>query len=244
MSSEEKSELLEIARERFRQNDYRTAEVLLQQVILLQKSNPEVFHMLGTIYYDQGKFNKAIKSFERALEIDPTFTDASVGLSIILNDLGRYQEGQKVFEDAQKLLDQRVSASDPYTSEKLAIKHEELGQMYFQCKRYKEALEQYLKALQLSTRTVEITMKVVECFEALEAPRKAVKQLRFLIRDYPHYVQAGIKLGKIYYNMGKVVEALESWENVLLRDPANHECLRYIKVAHETGITQRPDALI
>lgn len=238
MAYDEKSEVFEIAKERFKQNDYKTCELLLQQVILTQKGNSEAFHMLGTIYYDQGKFNRAIKSFERALEIDPTFTDASVGLSIILNDLGRYQEGQKVFVEAQKLLDQKTNASDPYISEKLAIKHEELGQMYFQYKRHKEALEQYLKASQLSTRAVEINMKIADCFEALGLPKKAIKQLKYIIRDYPQYFQARIRVGKIYYNMGKAVEALESWESVLLHDPNNSECLRYIKLAHEAGITQ------
>ena len=63
--------------------------------------------MLATIYYDKGQFSKAIKTFKRALEIDPTYTDASVGLSIILNDLGRYEEGKEVFQKAQKLLDER-----------------------------------------------------------------------------------------------------------------------------------------
>ena len=75
MSTLDRSELLDLARERFIENDYRTAEVLLQQAMLSLKRNPEIFHMLGTIYYDQGKFNKAIKTFKKALEIDPTFTD-------------------------------------------------------------------------------------------------------------------------------------------------------------------------
>lgn len=237
MSTFDRSELLDLATQHFRENDYRTAEVLLQQVLLSNKRNPEVFQMLATIYYDQGKFNKAIKTFQKALDIDPTYTDASVGLSIILNDLGRYEEGKQVFDEAQTLLDKKANEIDPYTEEKIAIKHEELGQMYFQCKRYKEALEQYLKASQLSTRTVEITMKVVECFEALNSPRKAIKQLKFLIREYPQYTPARIKLGKIFYNSGKVVEAVEQWEGILLRDPENKEALKHIRMAQETGVT-------
>ena len=241
MPSPEHSELFELAEERFIQNDYKTTEVLLQQLILSKDSNPEVFHMLGTIYYDQGKFNKAIKSFERALEIDPHFTDASVGLSIILNDLGRYEQGQEVFEKAQRLLDEKNSSvDDPYISEKIAIKHEELGQLYFQYKRYKEALEQYLKASQLSTRTVEITMKMVDCFEALGAHRKAIKSLKSLVHEYPQYIPSRVRLGKIYYNSGKIVDALEAWEAVLLRDPSNKECLQYIQMAQKHNAPERP----
>ncbi|MEZ4870905.1 MAG: tetratricopeptide repeat protein [Bdellovibrionales bacterium] len=100
--SVDQTELLVTAKEYFNEGQYRQAEPLLNQIILRNSKNADVFHMLGTIFYDQGKFNKAIRSFKRALEIDPTFTDASVGLSIILNDLGKYDEGQKVFEEAKK----------------------------------------------------------------------------------------------------------------------------------------------
>ncbi|MES3038493.1 MAG: tetratricopeptide repeat protein, partial [Bdellovibrionota bacterium] len=100
-------ELLQEARRNFIDGNYKMAENLLSQLVLGNLKNPEVFQMLGTIYYDQGQFNKAIRTFKRAIEIDPNYTDASVGLSIILNDLGRYEEGRKVFEDAQSLLDKK-----------------------------------------------------------------------------------------------------------------------------------------
>src|ERR1700733_2168941 len=155
--------MLSAARDYFRANKYSQAEPLLNQLILKNSKSPEIFHMLGTIYYDQGKFNKAIRGFKRALELEPTYTDASVGLSIILNDIGRYDEGRKVFEEARELLDKSSATEDPYINEKFSIKHDELGEMYFQHTRYKEALEQYYKSLSLSSRKPELTMKIVEC---------------------------------------------------------------------------------
>src|SRR3954453_9220247 len=120
--------MLTTAREYFKENKYSLAEPLLNQLILKNAKSPEVFQMLGTIYYDQGKFNKAIRSFRRALELDPTYTDASVCLSIILNDLGRYEDGRKVFDEAKDILKSRSTTEDPYMNEKFAIKHDELGE--------------------------------------------------------------------------------------------------------------------
>ena len=57
-------DMLTAAREYFRENKYSLAEPLLNQLILKNAKSPEVFHMLGTIYYDQGKFNKAIRAFQ------------------------------------------------------------------------------------------------------------------------------------------------------------------------------------
>ncbi len=234
------AELLETTREHFREGNFRVAESLLQQRLMSDGKNPEVFHMLGTIYYDQGKFNKAIKTFKRALEIDPTFTDASVGLSIILNDLGRYEEGKKVFMDAQAALDRKSSTVDSYAQEKLALKHDELGELYFQYKRYDEALEQYQRALSMSNRKSELRMKVVECYlrrNTGDDQAEAMRELKGLTNEYPTFVPARLKLGLLYYNSRQVVAAIEQWETVLLRDPEHPVALKYLQMAQQTGST-------
>lgn len=231
-------EMLEEAKREFINGNYKVAEPMLNQMILRNSRNPEIFQMLATIFYDKGQFNKAIKTFRRALEIDPTYTDASVGLSIILNDLGRYEEGKQIFEEAKSLLDKRKGQSDPWLEEKLAAKHEELADLYFQYQRYNESLEQLLKALRLSSRKTEITMRVAECFVKLDEGERAVKELKNLIKDYPQYLPARMKLGSVFYNLNLIAEATEQWENVLYREPQHAEAKKLLKMAQAAGITK------
>lgn len=228
-SSASTDDLLNAAREYFRENKYAQSEPLLNQLILKNGKTPEVFHMLGTIYYDQGKFNKAIRSFRRALELDPAFTDASVGLSIILNDLGRYEDGKKVFEEAQQILRSRSNNEDPYINEKFAIKHDELGEMYLQHNRPMEALDQFFKALNLSSRKPELTMKVVECFVRVGQPERALKHLKDLIRDFPGFLNARLRLGRLLFEAGDIAHAIDQWEAVLQREPSHVEAGRLIR---------------
>lgn len=231
-------EMLDTAREHFRDGNYRIAEPLLQQLMVSETKNPEIFHMMATLYYDQGKFNKAIKTFRRALEIDPTYTDASVGLSIILNDLGRYDEGKQVFIDAQQALKRKSSSdADPYIMEKIATKHDELGELYFQYKRYDDAIEQYAKALSLSSRKAELKMKMIECFLKREDEPRALKELRLLVQEFPQFIPARLKLGLMYFNMKNTIAAVEQWESVLLRDPEHPIALKYLQMAQESGST-------
>ncbi len=237
MSQFLKEDLLMEARNHFIDGNYRISEPLLQQLILQGTRNPEAYQMLATIFYDKGQFSKAIKTFKRALEIDPTYTDASVGLSIILNDLGKYEEGRQVFLDAQDLLEKKTSKSDPFVDERLASKHEELGDLYFQYKRYPEALEQVLKALKLSARKPEITMRLAEIFTQMGEFERAIKDLKALVREYPSLTTARLKLGLILYNRNRIAEAVEQWENILVRDARHSEALRYIKMAQAAGIT-------
>lgn len=231
-------ELLSSAKEFFRSGRYTSAEPLLNQLLLKGSKDREIFHMLGTIYYDQGKFNKAIRSFRRALEIDPSYTDASVGLSIILNDLGRYDEGKKVFEEAKTLLAKGGAKDDPYVNEKLALKHDELGELYFRYQRFMEALEQYYKALNLSSRKPELTMKVVESLTRLGEVHKAQKELRALITTYPTFLTARLKLGVLLYESGDTLAAVEEWERVLERQNDHAEAKRLLSLAQATAHTR------
>ncbi len=237
MAVVDERELLEAAREKFRSGETSLAERLLQQLILLNNKIPEVYQMLGTIYYDQGKFSRAIQTLKRALEIDPGYTDASIGLSIIYNDLGRYDDGKKIFDDAQKMLAQNKAKNDPYIEEKLSGKHLELGDLYFQYFRYDEALEQYYKASTLATRKPDVMMKIVEVFLKKTQGNRAVKELKKIIEGYPAYLPAKLKLGVVFYNSNRIVEAVQEWESVLTRDPMNKEAQNYLRMAQEIGAT-------
>lgn len=230
-------DMLSEARGYFINGNYKMSEPILNQMLLQNTRNPEVFQMLATIFYDKGQFSKAIKTFRRALEIDPTYTDASVGLSIILNDLGKYEEGKQVFLDAQVQLEKKSGKQDPFVDEKLASKHEELADLYYQYKRYKEALEQLLKAQKLTSRKAEVTLRIAEVYVQLGQTERAIKDLKALIREYPHLIPARLKLGAIYYNSNNIAEATEQWENILMRDPQHPEALRHLKMAQAAGIT-------
>lgn len=221
MNNTDFNELLDTAHELFKEGKFDQAETILNQLILKNQKKPIVFHLLGTIYYDRGKFNKAIRAFKRALEIDPSFTDASVGLSIILNDLGKYEEGKKVFLEAQAMLGSKDQEQDTYVNEKIALKHDELGELYSNYKRYKEAMEQYLKALLLSKRKPELNLKVVSCLRRLDEKDKAIFRLKDLLKTYPDFVSARVMLGEILYENKQNPEATHQLERALKIEPSN-----------------------
>lgn len=230
-------ELYSTAKEKFNEGQYKTAETLLQQVLISNNRLPDVFYMLGAIFYEQGKFSKATRAFQRALEIDPTFSDASVGLSLIYNDLGRYSEGKEVFEKAQSYLRQKSSQSDPLLEEQLAKKHCELGELYFNHQRFTEALEQFFKALKLSTKKPEMMLKIVDCFIQQGAQKKALKELKSLAKEYPSFLPARVRLGVLLYNAKRVPEAVEQWEEVLDREPTHQEAKKYLNLTRHSGVS-------
>jgi tetratricopeptide (TPR) repeat protein len=230
-------ELFAMAEDHFVRNEYAEAEPVLNELVLKNARRPEVFHMLGTIYYDQGKFKKAIRAFKRALEIDPSFTDSGVGLSIILNDLGHYTEGQKVFEEARAMLDKRSQGHNDVLNERLASKHEELGDLYFQHRRYEDALREFQNALPLTKRSADIRLHIASCYIESGNLNAAIKELKNLLRDKPDHVAALLKLGKAFYDLQQVPEAVAQWEMVLRYEPNNRTAKDYLRLAQSVQVT-------
>jgi len=239
MNNQDFNELFETAEELFKEGNYNQAESILNQLILKNQKRPLIFHMLGTIYYDRGKFNKAIRAFKRALEIDPSFTDSSVGLSIILNDLGKYDEGKKVFLEAQAMLGSKKANQDEYINEKIALKHDELGELYANYKRYKEAMDQYLKALLLSKRKPELNLKVVKCLRRLGEADKAIFRLNNLIKKYPDFATARLQLGEILYEKKQTAEATHELEKVLKIEPSNQVAINLLNDLRRNNLASR-----
>ncbi len=234
-------QLLDEAREFFIDGKYAETEKLLQQPTLLNSKHPEVFQMLATIYYNRGQFNKAVKTFKKALAIDPDYTDASVGLSIILNDLGKYQEAQQIFENAQKLVDQKKKLQNTQTTQattdKISIKHLELAQLYTQSRRFEPAIETLRLALKMGSKNADITIMLADCLIETKNSKEAIQILRNALQLNPKALQPRLKLGLAFYNCHMVAEAVQQWETILQFSPKNEEAIRYLKMAQTTGLT-------
>src|SRR5262249_42196392 len=97
--------------------------------------------------------------------------------------------------------------------------------------RFKDALDQYYKALTLSNRKPELTMKVVECYVKLQEPDKAIRELRSLTKEYPGFLSARVRLGRILYETGDVPAAVEQWEATIHRDANHGEAQRLLRQA-------------
>jgi hypothetical protein len=65
----------------------------------------------------------------------------------------------------------------------------------------------------------------------LQEPEKALKELRGLIKDYPGFLSARVRLGRVLYDMSDVEGAVEQWEAVIQREPGHNEANRLLRQA-------------
>ncbi len=234
MSRQDPDELFHAAKEYFNEGHYKIVEPMLQQLMIIDDRNPDVHYMAGSLFFEKGQLKKALSSFKKALEIDPNFTDASIGLSIILNDLGRYGEGKRVFEEAYALMKQKESSgSEPYINDKLALKHEEMGDLYFLYKRYEEALENFNKAADYSKNNLSYKLKAIDSLINMKLLSRALKEAQALEGRHTHHVDLLLKLAQIHYQLNNTHKAEEYWEKVLSQDPENKEALHHLRFSQK-----------
>ena len=223
MARHDPEELFSAAKEYFIEGHYKIVESMIQQLLIVDERNPDVHYMAGTLAFEKGKLKQAIQHFKKSLQIDPHFTDSSIGLSIILNDLGKYDEGKRIFEEAYALMKQKGSDDKPYFDESIAKKHEELGDIYFLAKQYEEALENFNRASKISSNKVFYGIKSIDCLLQMKLLSRAEREAQELLEAHPEDTRILNSMAKIQYQLGNHSKADESWQRILAKEPNNTE---------------------
>ena len=219
-----------LGKEAFERQNLAKAEEYLTEVVKLGHEFADVHNMLGIIYHQQGRFEKAVQSFEHALRINPNYTDASMNLAVIYNDMGKLDEAKKVYTDAKARTQVRVSGLDPFSLGKLSNLHKDIADVYYSFGMYDEAIEEYTKALKLNPDFVDIRTKLGIALRDSGKYDDALVHLGQAASERPDYVPALLGLALCYFKMGKIGEAKDKWNEVIKSDPKNKIAAFYLKM--------------
>jgi tetratricopeptide (TPR) repeat protein len=233
-------ELVALGKEQFLRGDYSQAAVNLETVVARGPQYPDVHHMLGCIYHEQGEFEAAERAFTRALELNPGYVEAALNLAIVCNDLGQYERAQEVYAKALAHAEPvnghlpgsiAATALDAYSKGKLANLHAAVGDGYLSVKRPAEAAEEYQRALSLCPGFVDLRLKLAHALRDAGRSAEALAEYRAAALSAPGWLPARVALGTALHASGKVDEARAEWEEVLRQDPAHRTASMYLKLA-------------
>lgn len=219
--------------------EYASAERLLQEKIHADPTQPDHHYLLGVSKYLQGRVGDAILSLKRSLEIDPRHTDAAICLSVLYNDIGRYDDAKRVFEMANQSVSRPRHGTETEIDRKFSVKHFELGDLYFRYRRYDEAIEEYTKAALLCPSNLEIRIRRAKAFAKKGFLTRAIQELQQLKSENPRFLPARVQLGLLHYSQGNVLDAEIEWESILEVDPQHREALAYLEMAQGARVSSQ-----
>ena len=82
----------------FQQKQYDSAILYYESLVDRNISNPELYYNLGNAYYKANKIGPAVLNYERALQINPDYTEARDNLTLTQSRIAnRIQEPQDIF---------------------------------------------------------------------------------------------------------------------------------------------------
>lgn len=241
MENKRERQLIDQAKELFNKNSLTKAQKILDEVLGINPACADAHFYIGNIFHIKGQLGKAIKSFNKVLELDSNHTDAAVSLSVILNDIGKYEEAKNVFEKANQQVKKEPNGfQDPHINRKFSIKHYETAEMYFSYNRYEEALFEYQKSANLDPENLEVRIKIAKVYSKKGYVNKAIETLKKLKAEKPGYTPARVALGLLHYGSGNVLEAQTEWQAALSKDPSNEELQMYLNLSKSATETSLP----
>ena len=215
------------------ERNYPEADSLIAQGISREPDNADLYYLRGLLRSYQGKITLSIDDLKYCLKNDPKHTDAAVCLSIVLNDIGHYDEAKSLFEQANQSVFLKQVGDDTQIDQKFAMKHFELADLYFRHRRFDEAIEEYNKALILNPASTETRVKRAKAFAKKGFLTRAIQDLQQLKAERPNSTMIGVQLGLLHYSQGNVLDAQIEWEAVLEVDPTNREATAYIDLLNK-----------
>ena len=204
-------------------------EILLKETTN-QGEKSRVFHELGAIKYNQGKYTEALEYYEKSRLFHE--------LGGIKYNQGKYTEALEYYEKSIEIKKKTLPANHP----SLAASYNNIGLVYYNMGEYSKALEYYEKSLEIRKKTLptnhphlatsynnigNVYGSMGEYSKTLEYYEKSLEIRKKTLSAYhPSLAISYDNIGSVYDQMGEYSKALEYHEKSLeIRKktlPTNH----------------------
>jgi tetratricopeptide (TPR) repeat protein len=222
-------QLLLVGREHYANRDFEKAEELLRQVLEHDDRFADVHDMLGVICHSRGNFIQAERHFERALEINPAYTEAALNLAVTYNDRGKYEAAKLVYKRIKGSPSGSVQGLDPFARGKLANMHADLAQAYADAALPHEAIGELEKAVNLCPQFADLQTKLGGLLREVNNLGRAREHFEAALAARPNFVPALLQLGVTLLAMGDARGAEERWRKVESLEPDNSRAKMYLR---------------
>ncbi|MDE0484604.1 MAG: crossover junction endodeoxyribonuclease RuvC [Candidatus Poribacteria bacterium] len=192
------------------------AESAAKEALKLKNNYSPAQELLGDVkkkYCDKGsssltmrQYDQAIAEFQRAVEIDPKFKDAHLGLGKTYLKLGDIETAEKEAKEALEVDDTCERANK--LLEKIKEKYKEQGDEHQNRKAYTEAVKSYQQAIRIDKKYKDAYNNLGMVYRKMEEYSNAISAYQQAINIDESCHVAHTDLSIVYYEMGEYAKAV------------------------------------
>lgn len=205
------------ARNDIRVGDHYTA---LNDVLEAKRCNPrdpEVYFLLGQIYWYRQERDKAKENFETALKYNPRYSETYLALGDMFLEENNFEFALGYY--------QKAARDDLFREAYLAWNN--IGWIYLQQDKLKEAEEAFIRALALRPDFALPHCNLGELYSRQKRYQEAIREYQKALQLDPNLARAHRLLGLEYNRQGRVKEACQEFNLALKSAPPESEEAKY-----------------
>jgi tetratricopeptide (TPR) repeat protein len=234
--------MLLLGREHYEKREFEQAEQMLRTVLEETDRFADVHDMLGVICHSRGNFVQAEHHFERALAINPSYTEAALNLAVTYNDRGKYEKAREVYSRIKVGKPETAQGLEAFARGKIANMHAALAQAYADAGLPAEAIHEYEKATALCPQFADLQTKLGTLLREQNDLLGAKARYEAALGARPNFVPARIQLGVTLLSLGNPSAAQEAWQAALAVEPENSQAKMYLRMLERTRTSVPPQA--
>jgi tetratricopeptide (TPR) repeat protein len=221
--AERNREFSEHAQEAIDRGDYGQARQELLQLAALVPGSAETQQRLGMVLQFEGRLSEAETCFRAALQRDPDYVEALIGLGQVEAIGGDVAQALKHFETAIEI--------DPH----LPKAHFSLGRLLQSQGKTDEAVAEYFRALEFEPNNAEVILNVAAIQFAQNQPDQALSRLDRVVELAPENGEARALRGRTHLTLRHFSQAIDDLRAAVNRLPDRPDIHYQLALALEAG---------
>lgn len=226
-------ERLALARTHVRRGDVAGAEAIYTALLLDFPEFADIHNEAGLFFHERGNYDRAQAEFLQALKINPAYIEAALNLSIIWNDLGRYEDAKKVYADAVSRAKSKTDVLEPPVAQRVVNLYAEIGDIYAQAGLWERAVKSYREGLAIAPNYHDVRMRLAQVLLDSRETASAISELETVVKANPDLTAARLMLGFAYLAFGYKVQAVATWKAILAKEPEHPRALAYLRLVEK-----------
>ena len=197
-----------------------SAEPLYQEALRLEPDNAQTLYLLGALYYELKKFDRARDMLERSNALQPTNLPTQTILGVVYSKLNQFDLALHYLRG--------VAAASPTSAEAQF----NLGGALSDSGKRKDAILAFERAYALNPDHPESLSSIASCHELEGRLDVAERVYKRCVTSLPGSLVAFIRLGQLLLRQGRDEEAAEIFSTCLAHHPNSVECLQLFGGLH------------